>query len=538
MKKPLLVIAILVLLIYGCQEAAPYISTLLGTSKLSSQIVTIDVTKDTIVRTGKGALIRIAKGSLDAGNNTTVQLEIKEAYSMQDILKGGLSTRSNGQALSSGGMLFINPVPGSDARIVKPIAVATPTRYIQPGMQLFKGEVATDSAINWVDPKPLPANPQQAQLETGKKMFADLCATCHRIEKPLTGPALAHAVKRFGGRKFRTDTGEVSALYAFTLNNTRVLASGEPYYNYLYKVWHKSAMNIFPSLTTKDMDALYGYIENESDRLNMPMPDYETIGGTKCDDSCLAYYQAMGNLYFLKNYEEIKTRRLVNDTRVFTDTSNLPFDTTSSEIDTQLVDTEWPEMVSPLNNESLYYQFNIDSFGWYNIDILVKDIGAVPSTLRVHIQPGDSHFALYLAIPSIKGLFPAGPLKDQPGTYGFFEANGDIPLPQNVTAYLFALGENGEQMVYADTAFTTAISQEFTLSPKVVSKEAFDEKINSMNLKDVKITADKHKDTPIIRTVTEELKKAALLKPKNCNCGWAEADYDYISKPNTSSIPK
>lgn len=263
---------LLAVVIFACQQTKQQINAFLTPSRLTAQLVTIDVTKDTTFLTRKGAMIKIPKGALDAGGSTTVQLEIKEAYTMQDILQAGLTTLSNGQPLSSGGMIYINPV-SSTVKITKPISIATPTPYIDPGMKLFKGVMNPDSSINWTNPQPLPANPQQAKLEYGKKLFWDNCASCHRIEKDLTGPALAHTVKRLGHDPAEADTAQINMLYAFTRDNSKVLAGGAPYYCTLYNRWSKTPMNVFPLLTDYDLNSLYGYIENESDRLHLPVPD-------------------------------------------------------------------------------------------------------------------------------------------------------------------------------------------------------------------------------------------------------------------------
>jgi hypothetical protein len=79
---------------------------ILATDKLPSQFFTINTGQDTILITSKGAVIRIPKGAI-SGDENTVQLEIKEAYSIEDIFRAGLTTQSNGQPLSSGGMIYI-----------------------------------------------------------------------------------------------------------------------------------------------------------------------------------------------------------------------------------------------------------------------------------------------------------------------------------------------------------------------------------------------------------------------------------------------
>lgn len=166
MKKPLLVISLLVAILYACNHGDRTIHKLLGPGKLPAQTFTINITKDTVLRTQNGALIRIPKGALKAGSNT-VKLEVKEAYSMEDMVKGGLTTTSNGKPLRSGGMLYINPIGDNQVTITQPISIATPTSFLDSNMQVFTGEVQGDSTINWTDPKPITENPQLNAIRQG-----------------------------------------------------------------------------------------------------------------------------------------------------------------------------------------------------------------------------------------------------------------------------------------------------------------------------------------------------------------------------------
>ncbi|MBO9199000.1 MULTISPECIES: hypothetical protein [Niastella] len=100
MRKSLLIISLLAGIVYACNQQDQTAPHLLSTGKLPTQVFSIDITKDTTLHTKNGALIRIPHGALSSGTNP-VQLEIKEAYSMQEILKAGLTTMSNGQALST-----------------------------------------------------------------------------------------------------------------------------------------------------------------------------------------------------------------------------------------------------------------------------------------------------------------------------------------------------------------------------------------------------------------------------------------------------
>src|SRR5687768_16627210 len=130
MRKPLLIIGLLAVIVYACNQRGNTINSLLSTGKLPTQLFSIDISKDTTLITKNGALIRIPKGALSADENI-VKLEVKEAYSMRDIIKAGLTTQSNGQPLSSGGMIYINAVGENNVRITQKISIATPTPFLE-----------------------------------------------------------------------------------------------------------------------------------------------------------------------------------------------------------------------------------------------------------------------------------------------------------------------------------------------------------------------------------------------------------------------
>jgi hypothetical protein len=66
------------------------------------------------------------------------------------MINAGLSTRSDGKILSSGGMIFID----AQVKMLKPIQVTVIPDKVDPKMQLFMGSV-TKSGMNWTNPAAL-----------------------------------------------------------------------------------------------------------------------------------------------------------------------------------------------------------------------------------------------------------------------------------------------------------------------------------------------------------------------------------------------
>ncbi|AEW01778.1 hypothetical protein A4D02_07175 [Niastella koreensis] len=497
MRKSLLVIGLLAGIVYACNQRDKTASHLLSTGNLPTQVFSIDITKDTVLHTKKGALIRIPHGALSSATNP-VQLEIKEAYTMQDILKGGLTTMSNGQPLSSGGMIYINPVGDNKVAIKLPISIATPTPFLESSMQLYRGEVNEDSSINWVEPKPLGENLQLTALDSGRILFKN-CASCHALGHDLTGPDLAHILTRPGPPRHSKDAGNI---YSFTRNPVKTLHTANPYQRYYRCLKNKFGGVVMTTfdLTDRELDNLYNYIENESERLHLPAPDN---GILKCMKGCELYLKATAHWRDVKaKLEKEAVEMAVEKTAPTADTTGLPV------------------KVSAETNKSLYYQFTVKAFGWYNIDMLLKNTtDVIQSVLRVKIQGQyKEKFNLYLVIPSAKVLQSGGPVEDQQDLYSFYTIDGTIPLPLNTRAFIIAMGEHDDQITFAKTEFITKEKQEFTLELTTISKEAFQQQMASLPLSDLTITANDTKHSAELRKAVKELKNAEQLKPKNCDC--------------------
>ncbi len=89
--------------------------------------------------------------------------------------------------------------------------------------------------------------------QDGKTLFQTNCAACHAVHKKLTGPALAGVEDRWPDK---------AKLYSWIRNSAAFLKTGDAYANNLYIEYNKTAMNQFPSLTDKEIDAMLGYIKS------------------------------------------------------------------------------------------------------------------------------------------------------------------------------------------------------------------------------------------------------------------------------------
>ena len=512
MKKSIAIFSILAICILSCYQTEKYYSQFLSSDKLPSQFFTINTSKDTILITSKGATIKIPKDAI-VGDAENVQLEIKEAYSMEDIFRAGLTTQSNGQPLSSGGMIYINAVK-NNVTLKQKISIAIPTKNLNSNMKLFKGEIEGDR-INWTNPVALSDNPQLKALEQGKELFINNCASCHALGKVITGPDLAHMVKR---SKIIAKREHHNYLYDYTRNPYKPNASR--HYTAI-NCFSPTSMSSFEQLTDRDLDNLYSYIQNESELRNLPIPDYSF---EICFDSCIIYQRTKDSLQGIRSQLTAMTVDMVNEIRMYDSTTAV---LNATNFDTADLDNTYlpstltePDIVQPIANQSLYYQFTVESFDWYNIDILLKDYSrCVPSELIVTVK-GEykEKIHLYLVIPSIKALLPGGPLKNLQDSYGFYEKDGSIPLPMDSKAYIIVMGEYEDKLVFGQMDFFTSRKLSFQIELNLISKEEFNTKMSSLKFDNLSLSAADTKVAEPLRKVIKDLKDVELLKPKGCDC--------------------
>jgi mono/diheme cytochrome c family protein len=475
---------------------------------LPLQVYTIDINKDTTIYTKNGAYINIPKGTIKAATST-VKLQVKEAYTIADIIKAGLLTSSEGRPLASGGMIFIDAVDKDAVKLDGRIGVSLPTAGLNDDMQLFKGKVAASGNLDWQLSDTLNKQKQITPLEAGKKLFSENCKSCHHVFVELTGPALM-------GSDIKMPDKEL--LYEFIRNNQKVLASGNCYYNFLYNKWNKTAMNNFSAFSYDDIDNIYKYIHHEVEKAGI---NYDSLrfAYNKCKDSCLLYSQQRNLLSDAKE-ELLRQGKSLVDNKV------------------QIITTDafgTIPKITPSSETSLYYEFSISGFGWYNVDYFLNEKqGVVKSKLLVSLKGNyTSKVQVYLVIPDDK-VFQAGGLSDDGKHWGFYETDGSIILPQNRRAFIIVMGEEGDKAVFAKHEFYTSDNMQITLEPLPVSIEKFNDEMSFFERQGLTSSL---KQTPIadsLRTVEQALKVLETLKPTTCNCDCIEHDLHDMPITDTS----
>jgi len=508
----------------SCSNKQGNIPAFLNTASLPTQQFAVDINRDTILLTTSGCIIKLPKGTLQSESGN-VKLEIKEALSNTDIVLAGLTTMSGKQPLSSGGMIYINAVQGYKVEIKKQVEILVPTKNYNPAMQVFKGEEKDAGNIDWTEPTDLPKDETLMKIDKGAQIFKANCTSCHKLDKDFTGPALVGV----------TDRRPKQWLYDFTRNPQKMIRSantiatdsladspqlepGPDFYSpCLHHKWNNTQMTAFSNLSDADLDALYSYIKTEGDKLKPVSTEKD------CCDSCDTYGKAMFVVY-KEHYKELKYPATIEE-QLFTLDREIPVpaNTTIEEIRSQTAALKPYTKVSPTSVSATYYTINIKTFGWYNIDILMKDYAKCePSELFVRLQGTyQTDVNIVLVIPSVKAFVEGGKLKDGK-QYGFDENDGSIPLPQNAQCYIMAFAEYKDKIVFGKTAFTAQKKQTITVTLAETTNELMKAQINGLNLDDVKLDVIK-KITPTVAKDSifdDKMKEVMKLRPTNCACGF------------------
>lgn len=127
-------------------------------SLIKTQYFEINNLKDTLIVTNEGIVFFIPKNGFITGSSPIYQLEIKEALSPAQIVKGGLSTLADNDLLETGGMFKISAFQAKMKIYLNDssfIDFFVPTTNPIPGMQGYIGELNHNGEINWTKPKKL-----------------------------------------------------------------------------------------------------------------------------------------------------------------------------------------------------------------------------------------------------------------------------------------------------------------------------------------------------------------------------------------------
>ena len=100
---------------------------------------------------------------------------------------------------------------------------------------------------------------QDGDPVAGKSLFNTNCASCHKLDRKMTGPALRNVETRL-----LEDEGlDREWLYKWIRNSSSLIKSGDAYAVKIYEEYNKAAMTAYPQLTNTDIDNILAYTAQE-----------------------------------------------------------------------------------------------------------------------------------------------------------------------------------------------------------------------------------------------------------------------------------
>ena len=476
MKRFLFLLTFPAWLLVSCGKSNSVKQSLLTAANLKSLFITLNADSNYVLKTPKGAILKIARNSFDVEKNVPVKLEIKEAFTIQDILLAGLLTESNGKLLRSGGMVYINATAnGDDVKLLKPINISIPGEVYDDRMQLFKGELKDDSSINWVDPQPLDSSAIAKQLAHGKALFKANCSSCHKVEKDFTGPALK-------GWRNRVPGGDW--IYKF-IANPPAMQQIDPYAKSLLSKW-QAQMTAFPLLGRDGVDAIMAYVDKES-MLNTTEPiNTNTTSQVPGNiDSARPTYPCITNDTIVKNnLPNSASIEIITDTIL-----PITFTNPTGTLKAEEMEGLRGGFTDVLN--SGLYEFSIQTFGWFNVDAFVEGyVGTTYVKVNASLQMEYAfEMNLYLFCPEKKMLSVSNENKNN--MYSFNKIDGEIPLFLNDKAILLAFGSNGGKTFYGTASFNVQEEQTVIIKVKETTTAELQSFIQLNKIDGIKIDATK-----------------------------------------------
>ena len=116
---------------------------------------------------------------------------------------------------------------------------------------------------------------QEGDPVNGKKLFNANCAACHKLDGPMTGPALRNIEQRLAD----TEGLDRTWLTAWIHNSSGLIKSGDAYANKIYKEYNNAIMSPFPQLSDQDISDILAYTAEEPAAAAAPAPGPVASGG-------------------------------------------------------------------------------------------------------------------------------------------------------------------------------------------------------------------------------------------------------------------
>ena len=132
------------------------------------------------------------------------------------------------------------------------MSVVVKTSLLKAILKLFKQvSVSKVFTVLFVFSFSINISAQEIDIAKGKSLFNANCASCHKLNKKLVGPALKGVSAKY----------EKDWLYSWIKNSAALIKSGDDQAVAIYEEYNKVAMNAFPQLSNEDIDNILAYTD-------------------------------------------------------------------------------------------------------------------------------------------------------------------------------------------------------------------------------------------------------------------------------------
>ena len=132
------------------------------------------------------------------------------------------------------------------------MSVVVKTSLLKAILKLFKQvSVSKVFTVLFVFSFSLNISAQEIDIAKGKSLFNANCASCHKLNKKLVGPALKGVSAKY----------DKEWLYSWIKNSAALIKSGDDQAVAIYEEYNKVAMNAFPQLSNEDIDNILAYTD-------------------------------------------------------------------------------------------------------------------------------------------------------------------------------------------------------------------------------------------------------------------------------------
>ncbi|MCH2042909.1 MAG: cytochrome c [Saprospiraceae bacterium] len=415
----------------------------------------IDNTKDTILEQN-GLRLHLPKNSFLDQNGKPVQLitiTVKTALTLEDMIKGGLSTIDDqGRVLSSGGMFYWDAK--SAGQFVKPkeeaaVFAEVPTDVFQVDMRAFSGKLVNGNIV-WTNPQDFRNQVAIDSLKLGKALFLQYCAACHsqKIEFNMTGPRLINITKH-RSRDW---------LIRFTRNSSKMVKEEDPFARCVYAEYNNQLMtSMSEDVSDAEINAIYDWIESESKWINKP-----DLKPTCTADNVEQRLSTIDSLYKIQDSQ----RRIYQDSLAEARDSY----GNGNSTDTNLVVLPAPK----------YYQILMaNQVGWINIDKWPK-FSSTENLVLAEIQSKKDLFVqMFVIVPNRKIVLRVTPNSENVLVDIFNQKEIELPVDEDI---ILISRVEGEQKLEAaiDKLTITRDSEPHKIELKKITDKQFNQKLKKL----------------------------------------------------------